>query len=85
MLLAVLVLLELNIHVHCKCVFTHGSYVKEYFILQHRVMSRYRYEKWLFCSNLKDNFLAYSSDYENLTYFRLYGKFTEIGFVSRYT
>jgi len=38
----------------------------------------------LSCTEFNDNFLAYSNEYENVTYVRLSGDFTEIGFDSRF-
>jgi len=38
----------------------------------------------LTCTDFNDDFLAYSNEYENLTYVRLNGDFSEIGFDSSY-
>ena len=39
---------------------------------------------WIHCENVTDNYLAYSQEYENVTFVTLNGNFTEFGFDSKF-
>ena len=80
-ILAALVLLQLNSYIRCSCDFL--LVYNDKIPLSPIVTPPYDYH--LTCTYFNDNFLAYSIEYENLTYVSLSGNFTEIGFDSRFT
>ena len=81
-----LMLLKLNTHIHCACVFSLGSYDKTFSDSRHRYQELYSLnENRLTCRDFNGSFLSYSNEYENPAYVRLSGNFTEIAFDSRYT